>query len=621
MRHEGAGPDAFSLLRLRWVLLRELARVGRLMTAALALAVILPALLRGAMTVATGAIVGAVPPAVAAGFGSAYGRRLWIALAAAGGVFAVQNAFTPLRGALAEVHGRRLEGALRTRVMRAVLGPPGVAHLERPDVADRVALAQTVGIGEVRPRAAISAAVAKYSAQLYGVVSVVLLFGFAWWAPPVIAGAWLFLRHAFARKMRGAIQLTALKTRSLRRSGYFRDLALTAGAAKETRVFGLQQWLVDRFLQEWTAAMGAVWRRRRQGGVLLWSSIAAVVGGHLLVYSMIGWAAARGDISLAATVVYLLAVLGIRDLANTDSDDKLDKSSRPIMATVDLERAMRQAEFGMGGDQPADGMPREGIRFEGVTFRYPGGGSEVFAGLDLEIPHGRSLAIVGENGAGKTTLVKLLARLYDPTGGRIAVDGTDLRRLDPGSWQRRVAAIFQDFVRYQLPVTDNVGFGALDRAGDRAALAEAARQGGATEVIEGLPYGWETVLSREFDKGTDVSGGQWQKIALARALFAVHAGADVLVLDEPTAQLDARAEADFFERFLDLTQGRTTIVISHRFSTVRKADRIVVLEHGRVVEQGTHEELVAAGGRYAEMFAVQAARFADPAELAGSRDA
>jgi ATP-binding cassette subfamily B protein len=231
--------------------------------------------------------------------------------------------------------------------------------------------------------------------------------------------------------------------------------------------------------------------------------------------------------------------------------------------------------------------------------------------LDLFIPAGKSLALVGVNGAGKTTLIKLLCKFYAPQYGRITADGIDLLALDIHAWQRRVAAIFQDFVRYQLPVKDNVGFGAIEQSNDRERLRDAARKAGILSVIEGLPLGWDTVLSRQFQGGAELSGGQWQRIALARALFAVHAGAKVLILDEPTASLDVRAEAELFDRFLEITQDLTTILVSHRFSTVRRADLICVLDGGQVAELGTHDELVACDGQYAEMFALQASRFVE----------
>jgi ATP-binding cassette, subfamily B, bacterial len=610
-----------SLIRLRWTLLRELMRSGPGWSAALVVAVVAPPILAGASIVLTGRIIDAVPEAVRGGLDSAAGRRLTAFVIAIGVVYAVQMTFTPIRATLGEMLGRQVEGRLRARVMGAVLDPPGVAHLDRPDVQDRITLAQAVGLGEVLPRAAVVAAVQKYSNQLQGLVSASLLFAFAWWAPFLLVGAWLLLRRAFIQKMRGALELTALNTRSLRRSSYFRDLALDSPAAKETRVFALDRWLVDRFVGEWTRTMSGVWRLRRQGGPLLWGSIAALTAAHVLILWLIGRGALAGTITPGAMVVYLVAIPGIGDLADSESDSKLDKGSRPMLATVELEREMRTSEYQLPGTRPVEDRPRRAIRFEGVRFQYPGQQNEVFSGLDLEIPVGRSLAIVGANGAGKTTLVKLLARLYDPVEGRITVDGTDLREFDPRAWSRRVSAIFQDFVRYALPVRDNVGFGALSNSHDTAALRDAVRRAGASEVVDSLPKEWDTVLSPEFAAGVDLSGGQWQRIAFARALFAVDAGAGVLVLDEPTAQLDARAEADFYDRFLELTEGRTTIVISHRFSTVRRADHIVVLDRGRVVEQGVHDDLVAAGGQYAKMFTLQAARFADQTELAGTRDA
>ncbi len=243
-----------------------------------------------------------------------------------------------------------------------------------------------------------------------------------------------------------------------------------------------------------------------------------------------------------------------------------------------------------------------------MTFAYPATNEPVLEGFDLTIPAGSSLAIVGQNGAGKTTLAKLLCRLYDPQAGAIEVDGVDLREVDLDGWRSRVTAVFQDFIRFELPLRDNVApAGAPDDA-IRQALADAGASGLAD---------LDTILARGYEGGTELSGGQWQRVALARALCAVRLGAGVVLLDEPTAQLDVRGEAEIFDRILAATRHTTTILISHRFSTVRHADRICVLEHGRVVELGTHEELMAAGGRYRTMFDLQASRFGSADEEEG----
>jgi ATP-binding cassette, subfamily B, bacterial len=452
------------------------------------------------------------------------------------------------------------------------------------------------------------------------VAALVILSRFRWWLPLVLAAGHAVSLHWRRRHWLAITQVVFDRTDSLRQADYLRRLAVQPHAAKESQVFSLSGWLVDRYRDSFLTTMQPVWRERRSGlssatGVALLMLALDVAG---LVF--VARAGVQGTIGLGAAVVYAQAVLGAAALSAFDLNHvRLEDGLASLRVLRGLQAAVPAAVQNLSGARPAAGLPERVIRFEGVRFRYPGRDENVFDGLDLDIVAGQSLAIVGTNGAGKTTLVKLLARLYDVDGGRITVDGIDLRDLDPAEWQRRVAAIFQDFVQYPVSAHDNVAFGAVSRhpargaaraqAGNRSAVEQAGHRAGAGDFVTALPKGWDTVLSRQFTDGADLSGGEWQRIALARALYAVAAGAGVLVLDEPTASLDVRAEAGLYERFLDLTRGVTTIVVSHRFSTVRRAQRIVVLEHGRVVEDGSHDDLVRAGGRYASMYALQASRF------------
>ena len=249
---------------------------------------------------------------------------------------------------------------------------------------------------------------------------------------------------------------------------------------------------------------------------------------------------------------------------------------------------------------------RQGLVFENVGFRYPGSENWAVRNLSFTVPAGETLALVGENGAGKTTIVKLMTRLYDPDEGRITLDGIDLKEFSTADLRTHIGVIFQDFLRYSFSASDNIGVGRIEVAADRERIVSAAEQSLADPVIRKLPAGYDQMLGRTFLKGQDLSGGEWQKIAIARAYMR---NAEIIILDEPTAALDARAEAEVFTRFKNLAEGTTAVLISHRFSTVRMADRIVVLADGKVEEQGTHAELMANGGRYAELFELQAAGY------------
>ncbi|HEX2184316.1 MAG TPA: ABC transporter ATP-binding protein, partial [Chloroflexota bacterium] len=478
-------------------------------------------------------------------------------------------------------------------------------------------------------------------------LALVVVAHFSWPLALLLAVAVLWHLRRIQAVHRALVAVRFVRTEPMRRADDLAEALTSAGRAKEVRIFGLGAWFADRFEETWQGAMTELWRQRGNVAPRIMQAVLPVLAVETLGFWLVGSAAVAGEIGLGALVVYVTAIIRSYALGDvTDTELMLLYGTAGLKPLVALETLVQtDPRLALPGTRPAAGLPRSSIRFEGVAFRYPGRDADVFSDLTLEIPAGRSLAIVGANGAGKTTLSKLLARLYDPTAGRITVDGIDLRELDPRAWQRRVAAIFQDFQKYELSAYDNVAFGAVERQHERERVVDAARRAGALGLIEAFPKGWDTVLSRQYTGGIDVSGGQWQRIALARALFAaagsprpgrasdpgwgaaaqraageeVHVGAPVLILDEPTAHLDVRAEAAFYDAFLDLTRGLTTIIISHRFSTVRRADHIAVLDAGGVLEQGSHAELMRHGGRYAELFTLQAQRFVDQ-ETADRRD-
>jgi ATP-binding cassette subfamily B protein len=590
---------------------RLLPRVHRGASWLLAAAVVVSAALPIGIAVLTGLLVGSIPAAVGGGFDSPAGRTTLGLLAAVAALVVAQRVLAPLQEALAVTLGRRVERHLRERVMAAVGRPSGIAHLEDPDVLAQLRIVRGLGVDTNRPDLAVEALSRVLPSWVQALGSAAILCWFHWWLGLAWLLVWPAVLFVMQREYVRAGQVGYGLSDALRRAEYLRDLSITAPAAKELRIWGMLDWLLAGYERAWRVAMAPVWQVRRPRARVLFGSSGAVLAINLLSYGLLAYAATRGAPGLAAVAVYTQALARANVfMAFDDQNAHLSYAAVTVPKILDLDRRLAAGGRTATRDLPP-AAPRERIRFEGVRFSYPGTDRDVFAGLDLTVPAGRSLAIVGENGAGKTSLVKLLCGLYEPTAGRITVDGAGLSELDPAAWRSRIGVLFQDFARYQLSAADNIGLGAPAFAQDRARLRAAAERAGALPLIESLPRGWDTVLSREYEGGVDLSGGQWQRIALARAMFAVQAGARVLVLDEPTAALDVRAEAELYDRFLELTEGLTTILISHRFSTVRRADRIVVLDAGRVTEDGTHEALLAAGGQYAEMFRLQAARFVE----------
>jgi ATP-binding cassette, subfamily B, bacterial len=388
---------------------------------------------------------------------------------------------------------------------------------------------------------------------------------------------------------------------------YVRQMGASVETAKEVKIFNLHKFLIARYrelAEGFYRANRALARRRA-----FWGALLATLGtlGYYAAYAYIAWRTVRGDFTIGDLTFLAGSFRRLRQLL----EGLLVGFSQVAGQALYLDDLFSFFEIEPEIVSKPDALPiprpiARGFAFENVGFRYPDADFWALRHLDFELRAGEVLALVGENGAGKTTLVKLLARLYDPDEGRILLDGRDLRDYDLDDLRANVGVIFQDFVRYHLTAGENIGVGQMDAMYDQDRIREAARRAMADEVIADLPSGYDQLIGRRFRTGVDLSGGQWQKIAIARAYMR---DAQVMILDEPTAALDARSEFEVFQRFKELSDKRTAVLISHRFSSVRMADRILVLERGRIEASGTHDELMAAGGRYAELFELQAAGY------------
>jgi ATP-binding cassette subfamily B protein len=539
--------------------------------------------------------------------------RLWTLVAVEFGIVVagelLARASSLVEGLLGDLFSNRMSVRLMEHAATLDLttfeDPSFYDHLERArrHTTGRVALlAQLLGIAQdLLTLLSLGTALAVYNAWLLALLAAAVLPSF-------------FGETRFAMLM---YSLSWRRTPERRQLDYVRYVGASAETAKEVQLFGLAPWLIDRF-RALSARFYDENKRLAIRRALVGAALAIVgSGGYYAAYVAILMQAVRGSITIG-TLTFLAASFdrsrGLIQRLLLSASDIYEQSLylRDLFAFFAMQPTIASRPGAAAVPRPI----RTGFLFDNVGFRYAGSERWAVRGVNLEIRPGERIALVGENGAGKTTLAKLLARLYDPTEGRILLDGVDLRDYDLASLRRAIGVIFQDFVRYDMRFDENVGVGEiqvvrdyLDNGGGRPAptpLVKAAEESLAASLLARLPAGYSQMLGRRFDTGVDLSGGEWQKIALARAYMR---DAQLLILDEPTAALDARAEYEVFVRFAQLMAGRMAVLISHRFSTVRMADRIVVLRDGQTIEEGTHDALVARGGLYAELFAMQAAGY------------
>jgi ATP-binding cassette, subfamily B, bacterial len=468
-------------------------------------------------------------------------------------------------------------------------------RLERARVqaTDRLAMIQALGrlVQQVVTTLSLSIYIVSFSPWLM----LLLVAGLI----PAFVGESHFAFLGYAKNFR--------QTPVRRQLDYLRLLGGSKEAAKELKLFGLRNFLTERFARLYDGIYREnvdLFRRKLIAGVFL-SAVGTV--GYYSAYVFIIWRTLAGVLSIGAMAALTGAILqvsgNIQQLFSTLSgiaDQALFLTD--LLAFFEMQPTIRSKPNALPAPRPM----RQGFEFRDVWFSYPGTNRMILQGLNFHLRPGERVALVGQNGRGKTTIVKLITRLYDPSEGQILLDGVDLREYDLEDLYREIGVIFQDFMRYEMTAVENIAVGRIEEIGNRELLQRAAFKSLAHEIVAKLPGNYDQMLGRRFESGVDLSGGEWQKLALARAYLR---DAQLLILDEPTASLDVRSEFEVFRRFAELTAGKTALFISHRFSTVRMADRIVVLDEGRITEQGSHEELAHLGGRYAEMFEMQAASY------------
>src|SRR5215467_3827294 len=528
-------------------------------------------------------------------------------------------AISALLNTMRNITQQLLQNSVSMRIQLMVMEKAASLDLqfyEDPASYDLLRRAQNDSVN--RPVLMIATAFGLLQTLLTLVTMIAFLFGVSWVLAVIVLVSPVPAFIADTRYGWRGYNIARWGSRLLRRMTYMVNLVTLDSFAKEVKLFGLGGYFIERYRliakAFYDTQRSQLVRRYLTGFVL--GNISTIVTS--VTYLYIALQAIAGRLSLGALTAYTQAAIQVQNSIQSVLSGFSGMYEHNLYLNNLVELMAKEPSLPVADKPSPVPQPLRGeIRFENVTFVYPGSEVKALDEVSFTVHPGETLAVVGRNGAGKTTLFKLICRLYDPTEGRIMIDGVDIKDFEPAEIRRQVGAMFQDYVDYQATASENIGLGNVPEIDDRSAIVSASKQAGSDEMIANLPAGYDTALGKWFDAGVNLSGGEWQKVALARAFM--REDARILLLDEPTSALDAQAEYDLFERLRSLTRGRTAVYISHRFSTVRRADRIIFLEHGRLVEEGTHEELMRLGGRYARLFRMQAAAYTgeDIEELVG----